>query len=334
MGRLILSSKTGSSTDETSGGDVGTPTVVVYDPITTIRWTYDVERETLARRGIDLVLPADLDAAREALPLADAVVASGKLPREELDLMTNCCGILCYSVGMDGVDRARAAELGIEVTNVPDYCTEEVSDQAIALLMAVQRSLVPMATAGARGDWDVRGLEEFYRMRRVRGQTAGVVGLGRIGSRVADKAAGLGMTVIAYDPYRTEAPVPLLPLQEVLERSDAVVLCAALTDDSRHVLDAEAIARLRPDAVVVNVARGGLIDEQALAAALRAGRLRGAGLDVREVEPPPADDPLLGLPNVVLTQHVGATSVEAFADMHTLASARLIDLLERHGRLA
>jgi D-3-phosphoglycerate dehydrogenase len=313
---------------------VGTPTVVVYDPITTIRWSYEVEREALAARGIDLVLPADLAAARKALPTADAVVASGKLPRAELDLMTKCCGILCYSVGMDGVDSARAAELGIEVTNVPDYCTEEVSDHAIALLLAVQRGLVPMAIAAGAGNWEVRQLPEFYTIRRVRGQNVGVVGLGRIGSRVAEKAQGLGMTVTAHDPYRTEAPFPLLPLNDLLERSDAVVLCAALTADSRHVLDAAAIARMRPDAVVVNVARGGLIDEKALADALKAGKLRGAGLDVREAEPPPADDPLQGLPNVVLTQHVGATSVEAFADMHTLASARLIELLERHGRLA
>lgn len=312
---------------------MGAPTVVVYDPITTLRWSYDVERDTLAARGVDLVLPADLDAARKALPTADVVVASGRLPREELDLMTRCCGILCYSVGMDGVDTARAAELGIEVTNVPDYCTEEVSDQAIALLMAVQRALVPMASAAAAGRWEVRELPEFYMMRRVRGQRIGVVGLGRIGTRVAEKAHGLGMTVVAHDPYRTEAPFPLVPLNDLLDESDAVVLCAALTADSRHVLDAAAIGRLRPDAVVVNVARGGLIDEAALAAALKAGRLRGAGLDVREVEPPPVPDPLSGLTNVVLTQHVGATSVEAFADMHTLSAARIIDLLDRHGRL-
>ncbi len=313
---------------------MGGPTVVVYDPITTIRWNYDVERELLAARGVELVLPPDLDAARKALPTADVVVASGKLPREELDTMTNCCGVLCYSVGMDGVDSARAKELGIEVTNVPDYCTEEVSDQAIALFMAVQRALLPTASAAASGNWQVRHLDEFYRMRRVKGQTLGVIGLGRIGTRVAEKAHGLGMTVVAHDPYRTDAPFPLLPLDDLLESCDAVVLCAALTTGSRHVLDATAIGRMRPDAVVVNVARGGLIDETALAAALKDGRLRGAGLDVREVEPPPSPDPLLGLPNVVLTQHVGATSVEAFADMHTFAAARIIDLLEKHGRLA
>ena len=313
---------------------MGGPTVVVYDPITTIRWNYDVERELLAARGVELVLPDDLESARKALPTADVVVASGKLPREELDLMTRCCGVLCYSVGMDGVDAARAAELGIEVTNVPGYCTEEVSDQAIALFMALQRALLPTASAAAAGNWQVRHLDVFYRMRRVKGQTLGVVGLGRIGTRVAEKAHGLGMTVLAHDPLRTEAPFPLLPLEELLERCDAVVLCAALTEDSRHVIDEAAIARMRQDAVIVNVARGGLIDERALAAALRAGHLRGAGLDVREVEPPPSPDPLLGLPNVVLTQHVGATSVEAFADMHTFAAERILDLLEKHGRLA
>ncbi|UWP79996.1 NAD(P)-dependent oxidoreductase [Dactylosporangium fulvum] len=310
------------------------PTVAVYDPITTIRWNYDVERDILAAHGVALLLPPTLEEARAVLPRADVVVASGRLPSEELDLMTRCTTVLCYSVGMDGVDAARAAQLGIEVTNVPDYCTEEVSDQAIALFMALQRALVPTAAAATQGDWQVRHWDEFYRMRRVRGQTMGVVGLGRIGGRVAEKAQGLGMTAIAHDPYRADAPVPLLPLPELLERSDAVVLCAALTAESRHLIDAAAIARMRDDAVLVNVARGGLVDEAALAAALRAGRLRGAALDVREAEPPPPEtDPLLGLRNVVLTQHVGATSVEAFADMHTFAAARILDALRRHGRL-
>ncbi|MER7003868.1 NAD(P)-dependent oxidoreductase [Dactylosporangium sp. NPDC000555] len=311
------------------------PVVVVYDPITTIRWNYDVERETLAEHGVTLLLPPTLDEARAVLPRADVVVASGKLPTAELDLMTRCVAVVCYSVGMDGVDATRAAQLGIEVTNVPDYCTEEVSDQAIALFLALQRALVPTAAAAATGQWQVRDWDEFYRMRRVRGQTMGVVGLGRIGRRVAEKAQGLGMTAIAHDPYPTDAPIPFLPLPELLERSDAVVLCAALTPESRHLIDAAAIARMRDDAVLVNVARGGLVDEAALAEALHAGRLRGAALDVREVEPtPPDSDPLLGMRNVVLTQHVGATSVEAFADMHVLAAARILDLLRRHGRLA
>lgn len=310
------------------------PTVVVYDPITTLRWTYDVEREALAARGVRLVLPPNHQAAQAVLPDADVVVTSGDLPDADLELMSKACAILCYSVGMDGVNAVRAKELGIEVTNVPDYCTDEVSDQAIALMMAVQRALVPTAAAAAQGQWEVREWEEFYRIRRVPGQTCGVVGVGRIGARFAQKARGLGMTVIGHDPYRTDAPIPLVPLDELLERSDAVVLCAALTSRSRHLIDAAAIARMRSDAILINVARGGLVDEAALATALRAGRLRGAALDVREVEPTPPDtDVLLGLRNVVLTQHIGATSVEAFADIHTIAAARIIGLLETHGRL-
>lgn len=311
------------------------PAVVVYDPITTLRWDYDTERKILAREGVRLLLPANLAESRAMLPEADVVITSGRLPVEDLDLMTRTCAIVCYSVGMDGVDATRAAQLGITVTNVPDYCTEEVSDQAIAIFMALQRLLVPTAAAAAQGQWEVRDWDEFYRMRRVRGQQLGVVGVGRIGTRVAEKAMGLGMTVVGHDPYRTDAVVPLVSLADLLEQSDAVVLCAALTAQSRDVIDAAAIARMKPDAVLVNVARGGLVDEAALAAALRAGRLRGAGLDVREVEPTPQDaDPLLGLRNVVLTQHVGATSVEAFADMHRFAAARVLEVLRANGRLA
>ena len=310
------------------------PTVVIYDPITTLRWNYDTEREALAARGVRLVVPGDLTESRAALGTADLVVTSGRLPDEDLERMTKACAILCYSVGMDGVNAARAAELGITVANVPDYCTDEVSDQGIALLMAVQRLIVPTAAAAAQGQWEVRDWDEFYRIRRVPGQTCGVVGVGRIGSRFASKAQGLGMTVIGHDPYRQDAPIPLVPLAELLQRSDAVVLCAALTNGSRHLIDAAAIDLMRDDAILINGARGGLVDEAALAAALRAGRLRGAGLDVREVEPtPPGADPLLGLRNVVLTQHIGATSVEAFADIRRIAAERILALLSDNGRL-
>lgn len=319
------------------GGAGSGTAVVIYDPIRLFPWSYDVEETALAQCGIELVVPADVDEARRELPRADVVVVSQRLPVEALDLLERCCGILCYSVGKDGVDEARAAELGIPVVNVPDYCTEEVSDHAVALLLSLQRLVVAYAIEGARGNWDVRDWPEFMTMRRLRGQTVGIVGLGRIGSRVAEKVRGLGMNVLAYDPYRDEPPpdVELCSFDEVLERSDAVVLCAALTPESRHLIDAAALARMRRDAVLVNVARGALVSEAALAQSLRDGRLRGAALDVREVEPTdPASDPLLGIRNVVLTQHVGATSVEAFEDMHRLAAERILDLLRDAGRLA
>lgn len=316
---------------------VSRPRAVIYDPIRLFPWSYEIEEQALAACGVELVLPADADAARRELPTADVVVVSQRMPSDAFALLGRCCGILCYSVGKDGVDEARATELGIPVLNVPEYCTEEVSDHAVALLLALQRLVVAFALEGARGNWDVRDWPEFMTMRRLRGQTVGIVGLGRIGSRVAEKVRGLEMKAIAYDPYREQATtgVELLPLEDVLEQADAIVLCAALTPDSRHVIDTDALARMRPDAVLVNVARGALVDEAALADALRNRRLRGAALDVREVEPTdPKTDPLLGIRNVVLTQHVAATSLEAWGDMHRLAADQILQLLGTAGRLA
>ncbi|WP_116998969.1 NAD(P)-dependent oxidoreductase [Desertimonas flava] len=310
--------------------------VVVVDPITTIRWDYDHEADELARHGVELLLPADEREVETMVPTADLLVASGRLSDHLLRAAERACAVLCYSVGMDGVNRALADELGIEVSNVPGYCTEEVADHAITLLLAAQRMLVPCATLAARGEWQVRDRDDFYRIRRVAETTVGVVGLGRIGSRFAEKARGLGMTTIAHDPYLVESPhhdVELLGLDDLLQRADAVVLCAALSEESTGLIGARELDLMDPGAILVNVARGGLVDEGALADALRAGRLRAAALDVRNPEPPTADDPLRGLDNVVLTQHTAATSVEAFRDMHHFAARRIIELLTAHGRL-
>jgi D-3-phosphoglycerate dehydrogenase len=314
------------------------PLVVVYDPIRTFPWTYEVEEAALAAHGARLALPETLEDARALLPEADVVVVSVRLPEADLRLLDRCCGILCYSVGKNGVDPAVAAELGIPVTNVPDYCTEEVSDHAVALLLALQRLVVPFAIEGAAGRWEVRDWPEFMTMRRLRGQVVGVAGVGRIGTRVAEKVRGLGMTAIGYDPFLAASPLDdmrMVSFDELLAESDAVVTCAALDEGSRGLFGREAFAAMKSDAVFVNVARGGLVDEAALADALRSGGLRGAALDVRTTEPTdPETDPLLGIRNVVLTQHVAATSIEAFADMHRLASERIVELLAAAGRIA
>lgn len=312
------------------------PKVLVYDPITSLPWSYEADRRALAAAGVDLLVPDDPEHARSLLPTADAVIVSSRLPAQDLELARRCVGICCYSVGMDGVDRELADRMGIRVGNVPDYCTDEVSDHALALLLALQRAIVPMATAAAAGHWDVRDRPEFYAVRRLRGQTVGILGLGRIGIRVAEKCAGFGMHTIAHDPFRTE-PVPgtpLVGLAELLDRSDAVVICAAYSPESHHLISTRELARLRPHCLLVNVSRGAFVDERALAQALRDGRLRGAALDVRDPEPPdPAADPLAGLDSVILTQHIAATSIEAMADIHELAAKRVLELLRAGGRL-
>jgi D-3-phosphoglycerate dehydrogenase / 2-oxoglutarate reductase len=312
------------------------PVVLVYDPITTVAWTYEPERQLLAEAGVRLTVPTTPRASDEELFGADVVIVSDPFPTELISHLTRCAGLLCYRVGMDTVDVDAARAAGVPVTNIAGYCTEEVSDHALALLLALQRRIVPFAAAASRGDWDVYDTDDFRSIRRLCGQRLGIVGLGRIGSRVAVKAGAFGMTVAAYDPYLAASPSPdvtMLSLEELLRTSDAIVLCSALTDTSRSLIDAERLALMLPGAVLVNVARGGLVDEEALIAALRSGRLGGAALDVRAQEPPPDDDPLRQLPNVVLTQHIGATSRESHADLHALAAERALELLQRAGRL-
>jgi D-3-phosphoglycerate dehydrogenase len=312
------------------------PTVLVYDPITTVEWTYEPERELLSEAGVRLTVPTTSRATDDELFDADVVIVSDPFPAELTLRLTHCAGLICYSVGMDAVDADAARAAGVPVTNVAGYCTEEVSDHALALLLALQRRIVPFATAAANGEWEVYRSDDFRSVRRLRGQRLGIVGLGRIGSRVAAKAAAFGMTVAAYDPYLDSSPladVTLLQLGELLRTSDAVVLCSSLTESSRRIIDAERLASMPAGAVLVNVARGSLVDEEALAAALRSGHLGGAALDVRAQEPPAADDPLRALPNVVLTQHIGATSRESHADLHRLAAERALELLARAGRL-
>lgn len=308
--------------------------MVIYDPITAVEWDYEIERAALADFGIRLVVPPSREAARAELPAADVVVVSKALPNEDLALLTRCRGVLCYSVGMDGVDARVAGEFGIGVFNVPDYCTEEVSDHAIALLLALQRNLLRIATASGRGDWSQAYAElQAGTPRRVREQIAGVVGVGRIGSRVAEKCRALGMTVLGHDPYAAmPEAVRAVDLATLLEQSDAVLICAALTPVSGHLIDSSALGRIKRGSVLVNVARGGLIDEQALATALRDGRLRGAALDVREHEPPDRSaDPLAGIDSLILTPHMGATSDEARRDLHLRAVDAVLRILDdRH----
>ena len=310
--------------------------VVVFDPIP--GWSFEPEASALAHRGVELIVPSSLADARESIMSADVVVVTG-VRRLEADLirtLSRPAGILCYSIGMDKVDAAAAAAAGIQVRNVPDYCTEEVSDHAIALLLAAERRLVPLARNGAT-DWPVRDRTLLEPIRRLRGQVLGLVGAGRIGRLVGRKARALGFTTIAFDPVLTSAPddgLELIAFEDLLRTADAIVLCAALTAGSRGLIGAEALQKTKPGVIVVNVARGGLIDEAALAAGLRDGRVGYAALDVRDPEPPdPAADPLDGAPNLLQTPHIAATSQDAADDLHRLAAQYILDLLESAGRI-
>lgn len=314
------------------------PLVVIPEPIRTMGWVYDVERSILEPLGIRLFVPDTKEEAQAALPDADVVFTSSPLTADDIaKLGSGCVGILCYSVGMDYVDAAAAKARGIPIWNCPTSNNEEVSDHALLLILAAQRRLLPMALAARQGDWDIYEWPLLGEIHRMRSRTVGIIGLGRIGHLVAQKLHGFRPTVIAYDPYieTTRDPeVELVSLEELAARSDIVVSCAALTDTSRGIINADFLARTKPGALIVNVSRGGIVVEDALVDALDRRHVAYAALDVRSPEPPvPATDRITSRDDVVLTQHIAASSVESIAGLHVEAAEQIVKLLREAGRL-
>lgn len=249
---------------------------------------------------------------------ADAVLnCYAPMPTSVIENLERCKIIARYGIGVDTVDLAAATRKGIAVTNVPEYCIDEVSDHALALLLSWARKIVVANRAVRSGSWR---LADVTPIRRLSGQTLGLIGLGKIALRLSAKAQALGLRVIGYDPYvPPERVAPLnitaVSLDDALNRSDFISMHAPLTPETRGMLNAAAFAKMKPTAVVINTARGPLIDEAALIAALTEQRIAGAALDVTPAEPPPADSPLRSLENVILTPHIAYYSEESLRDL-------------------
>ena len=231
------------------------------------------------------------------------------------------------AVGVDNVDVAACTARGIPVGNTPGVLTETTADIAWALILASARRVVESAEFVKRGDWKTWG-PLLMAGADVHGGTLGVVGFGAIGQAVARRAAGFGMRVLYWNrtprPERAaELGAQLRGLDQLLEESDFVSLNVALTDDTHHLINADALAKMQPSAILINTARGPIVDEAALAEALRDGRIAGAGLDVTEVEPIDPASPLLTMDNVVVLPHIGSASVATRAKMADIAVANL-----------
>jgi D-3-phosphoglycerate dehydrogenase len=232
-------------------------------------------------------------------------------------------------IGVDNIDVPAATRRGIVVMNTPGGNNVTTAEHALSLLLASAR-FIPQANASLRaGKWE-RGK---FTGSEVTGKTLGVIGLGNIGRIVADRACGLQMKVIAYDPFVTPETKPLetelVTLDELFSRADFVTVHVPLTADTRNLIDATAIAKMKPGVRIINCARGGIVDEDALAAAITSGHVAGAAIDVFEVEPPPADHPLVGLPQVVATPHLGASTGEAQVNVAIAIAEQVAAFLER-----
>lgn len=293
----------------------------------------DQERALLRKAGHTLRFDTNAttpDEVAAAVEGADAVLnCYAPMPAEVIRTLERCAVIARYGIGLDTIDLDAATEHGIVVTNVPDYCIDEVSDHALALILALGRGVALLDRRVRAGSWSPSDARPIHRLR---GATAGLVGFGRIARALATKLAPLGYRLVAFDPFLPaehvrEAGVEPVGLEELLRGSDVVSIHAPLTDDNLHLIGAAQLAIMRPNAILVNTSRGPLIDLGALRAALDEGRLRGAGLDVLEGEPPAPDDPLLHRDDVVITPHAAFYSEESIKELQRKAVEQVIEAL-------
>jgi D-3-phosphoglycerate dehydrogenase len=291
----------------------------------------DPARDVLSRIGADLQLASENtpEAIMALAKDADGVLVTyAKITGDMIRQLSRCRIISRFGIGVDNVDIEAATAKGIVVTKVPDYCIDEVSDHTMALLLAAARK-IPMANAHVHGG--VWKMPNYVPMHRLRGSVLGLVGFGRIPQLVAPKAKAFGLRVVAYDPFAPDevfrnAGVEKVDFPQLLKISDFVSLHSPLTPETKGLMNADAFRQMKKTAYVVNTARGPVIDEAALAAALDAKQIAGAALDVMTQEPP-GSSPLFGRENVIVTPHTSFYSEESLVELQTKAAEEVVAVL-------
>lgn len=287
----------------------------------------------LAEAGLTYYAPGKMSRAEtlEAIAEADGlIVRSGtKADAELLSKASQLKAIVRAGVGVDNIDLAAAAHHNIVVMNTPQGNTIATAELTLALMLALARH-IPQAQASLQaGQWD----RKSFTGTELRNKTLGVVGFGRVGQAVAKRAIAFDMRVIAYDPFinpfvgQSMGVEMVTGLTTIWSQADYITLHAVVTSDTKHMINADSIAKMKTGVRIVNAARGALIDDAALAAAIQDGKVAGAAVDVYSEEPPPAGHPLIGLPRVVHTPHLGASTDEAQEDVATEAAQKIIDAL-------
>jgi D-3-phosphoglycerate dehydrogenase len=259
---------------------------------------------------------------------ADAIITVGSIrpvPRQVIEELELCRLISNTQIGYDSIDVEAATERGILVTNVPDYCVEEVSDHAMALLLACARRVVQLHEAAKRGQWGLSpdGIQIQSRiwpsLMRLQGRTLGLLGLGKVSRALVPKAKGFQLRLIAHDPHVPpevfqRLDVKMVDLKTLLTESDFLSVHAALTPETTRILGEEEFRQMKPTACLINTSRGAIVDESALSQALRQGDIAMAALDVTDPEPPGATSPLLSMENAIITAHSAFFSPVSEAD--------------------
>lgn len=293
--------------------------------------SYEIERRILAEIGAELRLcdcASEEDIVRECAD-ADAILLDmAPMTAKAVAGLKKCRVINRYGVGYDNVDIDACTAKGIQVTNVPDYCAEDVSDHALALIMTCLRQTALRDRLVRQGKWNIQRTSF-----RLSGKVLGVLGFGRIARALVKKTSGFGFSkVLVYDPYVSaqvcaDMGARKAELEEVLRQCDFLSLHMPVTSQTTRMINRETLALMKPTAILVNTGRGPLVDDEALAQALKEGRLLSAGLDTHWVEPLPADSPYLGLDNVVLTDHTAYSTVEAVEELKVKSANNIAAVL-------
>lgn len=297
----------------------------------------DPERAVLEAGGASVVVAPDGEEATlvELARDVDAIMTCfAQVTENVVRAAEQCVVIGRFGVGVDNIAVNTATEMGIAVTYVPDYCVDEVSDHVMALLHAWNRKIALFDRSVKERGWGSQPLT--MRMMRLRGKTIGIVGFGRIGQAVAAKARAFGLNILAADPVVPAATVEdlggrLVDLPILLSESDFVSLHTPLTDATRNLVGRKELAMMKPEAFLINAARGPLVDEVALYEALTGNIIAGAGLDVMVDNTPPQDHPLLSLDNIIITPHVAFFSQESTLELEQRAAAEVVSVI--HGRM-
>ncbi|MGW5515076.1 C-terminal binding protein [Nocardia africana] len=301
--------------------------------VTDYAWpSLDVEQRILSEVGAELVVAesGDEEELVRLVGTVDAILTCWKpVTAAVLRAAENCRTVARYGIGLDNIDIPVATDLGILVSNVPNFCSDEVADHTLALILAQARHIPAYDRQVLDGGWDNK---EFGAMHRLRGRVLGLVGFGSIARGVATRALAFGMDVVAFSPSRigqpTDGPIRFADsLHSLIRQSDVVSLHLPATAATHNIIGAEELAAFKPGACLVNTSRGALIDERALELALRSGRLHGAALDVLASEPPSSTHPLRKLANTILTPHAAFMSEESVADLQNKAARNVATVL-------
>lgn len=296
----------------------------------------DVEVERAALDQVDcklIIAPADVppEGREESLiqlaPPADVIITCwDPVTARVIDAAPKCRHIARTGIGLDNIDVAHATERGILVTNVPDYCVEEVAEHALAMILCLARKIAYSHLDTKRGHYNLVDSLPLY---RVRGKTLGIIGLGKTGTLLAEKAAALGMRVLGNNRSQdVPGSVTWAPLEQLLAHSDFVSVNAPLTEATHHLIDGETLSQMKPTAMLINTARGGLVDHDALADALERGTIAGAALDVQDVEPPDLSRPPYNDPRVIVTPHTAFCSPEAILELRERVARQVVTFLQ------